>query len=99
MGVSRNIKQTSGLTLVEVMVATAVVMVIVLGGMGYLCTSARLAREADRMSTAMHLALLLLESWRERRTCTRQARLACGLRSPRDVRWGRHGCCYRRIFA
>lgn len=49
----------------EVMVATAVVMVIVLGGMGYLCTSARLAREADRMSTAMHLALLLLESWRE----------------------------------
>ncbi|MBE0538040.1 MAG: prepilin-type N-terminal cleavage/methylation domain-containing protein [Phycisphaerae bacterium] len=62
---SQKINQPTGLTLVELMVATAVATIIVLAAVSCLYYSALSAREADRNGTAGRLAQLLLENWRD----------------------------------
>jgi Tfp pilus assembly protein PilV len=52
-----------GLTLVEVMVAAAILMVALVGAMAYRYYAALDARKADIMMTASRNAIMLLESW------------------------------------
>ena len=56
-------KQNSGLSLIEVMVAISVMLIAVIGAMGfrYYCTLD--ARKADIQVTATRLASMLLEDW------------------------------------
>lgn len=62
MGSSRK-QLKRGLTLVEVMVAAAAVLVIVVGAMNFQYYCALDARKADVRATASRLGLLLLEGW------------------------------------
>lgn len=54
----------SGLTLVEIMLATAVLVIAVLGASAFRYHAALDARRADLQATAARAALLLCESWR-----------------------------------
>lgn len=53
-----------GVTLVEVMVTTAVLMIAVVGTSGYRYYAALDARKAAKLRTAADIALLLCENWR-----------------------------------
>jgi Tfp pilus assembly protein PilV len=54
----------SGLTLVELMLAAAILMVAIIGGMAYRYYATLDARKADIQMTASRNAIMLLESWR-----------------------------------
>ena len=56
-------QRNKGLTLVEVMVAAAAVLIIVVGAMNFQFYCALDARKADVRATAGRLGLLLLEGW------------------------------------
>jgi len=60
----RKIKLNSGLTLIEVILAATIVIVAVIGAMGYRYYSALDARKADVQLTAARVALMFLDSWR-----------------------------------
>ena len=64
---AKNIKRpgfTAGLTLVEVMVAVAILAIAALGASAFRYHAALAARTADLQTTAARTALLLCESWR-----------------------------------
>jgi hypothetical protein len=58
------VNKRSGLTLVEVVLAAAILMVALVGGMAYRYYATLDARKADIMMTASRNAMMLLESWR-----------------------------------
>jgi Tfp pilus assembly protein PilV len=62
MNTNRRLRR--GLTLVELMLAAAVLMVAVIGGMSYRYYAAMDARKADVQLTASRLAMSMLESWK-----------------------------------
>jgi prepilin-type N-terminal cleavage/methylation domain-containing protein len=57
-------KRNRGLTLIEVMVAAAAILVVLIGAMSFQMYCARDARRADVRAVAGRLGLLLLENWR-----------------------------------
>lgn len=57
-------KYAAGLTLIEIMIATVILLVAVLGASAFRYTAALGARKADLQATAVRTALLLCESWR-----------------------------------
>ncbi len=57
-------KQRRGLSLIEIMITTIVVVIAVIGTMGYRYYSVLDAKKADVQMTASSLGLLLLESWK-----------------------------------
>lgn len=61
---NRQKKRSAGLTIIEIMVAAVVVVVAVIGAMGfrYYCTLD--ARKADVQITAARVGLMLLEGWK-----------------------------------
>jgi len=61
---AKRLKSAAGFTLVEVMVATLILLVVVLGTSGYRYYAALDARKADMRSNAARIALLLCENWR-----------------------------------
>ncbi len=63
-------KNSSGLTLIEVMVAITVIVIGVLGAMMYRYHSALDARKADIKIGAARVGLLLLEDWKGRHGIT-----------------------------
>ena len=63
MGRTRKRKEKA-VTLVEVMIATIVVLIIVVGVMLFQYSCALDARQADARATAGRLGLLLLEAWK-----------------------------------
>jgi hypothetical protein len=60
----KRLKHPAGLVLIEVMMATVVLVIAVLGTSFYRYTAALNAREADRQMTAARIASTLCESWR-----------------------------------
>jgi len=54
----------AAVTLVEIMVTTAVLMIAIVGTSGYRYYAALDARKADKLRTAADIALLLCENWR-----------------------------------
>ncbi len=58
--------KSRGVTLVEVMAATLIIVVAVLGTSGYRYYSSLDAKRADMQSTAARIALALCENWRGR---------------------------------
>ncbi|HUW20853.1 MAG TPA: prepilin-type N-terminal cleavage/methylation domain-containing protein [Sedimentisphaerales bacterium] len=56
-------KCQAGLTLVEIMIATVVLVIVVLGTSAFRYNAALGAREADLRMTAARIAVLLCESW------------------------------------
>jgi prepilin-type N-terminal cleavage/methylation domain-containing protein len=54
----------AGFTLIEIMIATVVLLIAVLGTSAFRYTAALGARKADLQTTAARMALLLCESWR-----------------------------------
>lgn len=63
-GTSPVLASLAGLTLVEVMVAIVVIMIAVIGAMGYQYHSALDARKADVQITAARLGSMLLYDWK-----------------------------------
>lgn len=63
MAVKRR-KYPAGLTFVEIMIASAILIIAVLGASVFRYDSALSARKADLQATAARAALLLCESWR-----------------------------------
>jgi prepilin-type N-terminal cleavage/methylation domain-containing protein len=61
---AKRFKYRAGLTLIEIMVATAIFVIAVLGTSGFRYHANLGAREADSKLTAARIALLLCESWR-----------------------------------
>ena len=57
-------KQKTGMTLVEVMMAMAILIVAILGAMMYRYHSALNARRADVQMGATRIGLLILEGWK-----------------------------------
>lgn len=57
-------RRLQGLTLTEVMVTTAILLVAIIGAMGYRYYSTLDTRKADEQITAGRIGLLLLEGWR-----------------------------------
>jgi len=57
-------KRNSGLTLIEVMIAMIVIVIVVIGSMGYRYYGALDARRSDVQMTAARLGLTLLEDWK-----------------------------------
>lgn len=60
----RRRKYRAGLTFVEMMIATVILLIAVLGASAFRYDSALSARKADLQATAARTALLLCESWR-----------------------------------
>lgn len=61
---AKRFKYRAGFTLIEIMVATVIFVIAVLGTSGFRYHANLGAREADSKLTAAHIALLLCESWR-----------------------------------
>ena len=59
-------KSSAGVTLIEVMAATVILTITVLGATGYRYYSALDARKAAKQSSGARIALLLCENWRGR---------------------------------
>jgi hypothetical protein len=57
-------KHHAGLTFVEIMIATVVLLLAVMGTSAFRYSAALSARQADLQATAARTALLLCESWR-----------------------------------
>jgi type II secretory pathway pseudopilin PulG len=57
-------KRNSGLTLIEIMISIVVVIIAVIGAMGYRYYCALDARKADVQTTAARLGSMLLENWK-----------------------------------
>jgi hypothetical protein len=57
-------KYPAGLTFIEIIIATVVLLIAVLGTSSYRYYTALSARKADLQATAARTALLLCESWR-----------------------------------
>ena len=57
-------RRARGATLVEIMIATVVVLVVVMGIMGYRYYSALDAKKAEVRAAAGRISLLLLEGWK-----------------------------------
>lgn len=57
-------KRNSGLTLIEVMIAMIVIVIVVIGSIGYRYHGALDARRSDVQMTAARLGLMLLEDWK-----------------------------------
>ncbi len=61
-------KSSAGVTLIEVMAATVILTITVLGASGYRYYSALDARKAAKQNSGARIALLLCENWRGRGT-------------------------------
>ena len=61
---AKRFRAASGFTLTEIMAATVILMVVVLGTSAFRYTAALGARRADAQTTAARIGLLLTESWR-----------------------------------
>lgn len=61
---AKRLKSVTGFTLIEVMVATVILLVVVLGNSGYRYYAALDARKAAMRNNAAGIALLLCENWR-----------------------------------
>lgn len=53
-----------GLTLIEVMISLIVILIVVIGAVGYMYATAKHAKEADVRASAARLGLLLMETWK-----------------------------------
>ena len=61
---TEQMRRTSGVTLIEVMLAILILSIAVFGASGYRYHATLDARKADMHSTAARIGLLLCESWR-----------------------------------
>ncbi|MBN1975638.1 MAG: prepilin-type N-terminal cleavage/methylation domain-containing protein [Sedimentisphaerales bacterium] len=61
-GLGKN--RDKGLTLIEVMISLIVILIVVIGAVGYMYATAVNAHLADMKATASRLGLLLIEGWR-----------------------------------
>jgi len=61
---AKRLKSKAGFTFVEILLATVVLLIAILGASAFRYNAALSARQADAQMTAARTALLLCESWR-----------------------------------